>query len=290
MQKYELTFESLNTESYAKPITVLVMQPDKMDENTGAMVFTHGWGGNRFQHVDKMQWTVDRFNLVCLSVEYRQSGYDFNPVTGLGAYRPYDASFLQTFDVLNALRTVLEKYPSLNRRRIFHYGGSQGGHICLLSSIFAPDTFAFVYASCPLVQVTDKKADWAGREFAPYELSVRNVLEHSHLIKCPVFLEYGDADETVSCEEHSRRLIKELRCRKHPLRIKIYKGGGHSLEPTITKIEAYKRMAPKPIKTLRSDRPDDFVAGSIIKISCGEKTLEIDWSRRPADVNMAVWK
>jgi predicted esterase len=266
------------------------MQPDKINRNTGAMLFTHGWGGNRFQHADKMEWTVDRFNVVCLSAEYRMSGYDFNPTTGAGAYIPYDASFLQTFDVLNALRVVMEKYPSLNRKRIFHYGGSQGGHICLLSSIFAPHTFAFIYASCPLVQMTAKKIAWAGREFAPYELSIRNVLEHSKRIKCPVFLEYGTADETVSCEEHSKLLIKKLERRKHAIEVAVYEGGGHSLQPTITKLEAYQKMAPKPIKTLLLDRSDDFAAGSIVKIPCGDKTLKINWSRRPADINLAVWK
>jgi hypothetical protein len=41
------------------------------------MLFTHGWGGNRFQHEDKMQGAVDAFDLVCVSVEFRQSGYAF---------------------------------------------------------------------------------------------------------------------------------------------------------------------------------------------------------------------
>jgi predicted esterase len=289
MQEYELTFKSLNSENYAKPITVLVMQPDKMDEHTGVMVFTHGWGGARFQHADKMAWTADRFNVVCLSAEYRMSGFDFNPVTGQGAYRPYDASFMQTFDVLNALRFVLGQYPSLNRRRIFHYGGSQGGHICLLSSIFAPNTFAFVYASCPLVRITPKKAAWSGREFAPYELSVRNVLEHSGLIRCPVYLEYGTADETVDCTEHSELLIQQLRRQNHALQVEVYEGGGHSLEPTITKLAAFQKMAPTPLQSLTSDTQDDFAAGSLVRIPCGEKTLHIDWSKPTADIHLVQW-
>lgn len=290
MKKYELIFESLNSTRYNKPITALVMQPDKTNDHTGVMLFTHGWGGNRFQHEDKMEWTADRFNLVCVATEYRMSGYDFNPVTGTGWYLPYDASFLQTFDALNALRTILEHYPLLDRKRIFHYGGSQGGHICLLSSIFAPDTFAFVYASNPLTHLTSKKIAWSGRNFSAHELSARNVLEHSRLIECPVFLEYGSGDEIVSHSEHSVRLVEKLRQRRHPLTVEVYEGGGHDLMPTITKFAAYRIMAPKPLETSTSDKTDDFAASSVVRIPCGDKTLEIDWSRQPADVNLAVWK
>ncbi|MCK5843898.1 MAG: hypothetical protein KAG97_04265, partial [Victivallales bacterium] len=107
MKKREITFDSLNSESYSKPVAVFVLIPDQTDSETGAMLFTHGWGGNRFQHQDKMEYTVENSNVIALSVEYRMSGFDFNPLTGHGSYRPYDASFLQVFDVLNGLRVVL---------------------------------------------------------------------------------------------------------------------------------------------------------------------------------------
>jgi fermentation-respiration switch protein FrsA (DUF1100 family) len=235
-----------------------------------------------------MEWTADRFNLVCLAVEYRQSGYDFNPVTGFGACCPYDASFLQTFDVLNALRVVLDQYPHLNRRRLVHYGSSQGGHISLLSAIFAPDTFAFIYPSCPVVHLTPVIVSWAGRAFARHELSVRNVLEHSQQIKCPIVIEYGTADTDVPPSQHAEPLINQLHGRNHPVEVAVYEGGGHSLEPTITKLAAFQQMASKPMETLSSNKPDDFTAGSIINILCGNKTLEINWSRD--DPELAVWK
>ena len=74
MKRYEFTFHSVNADPYPKPITVLVVAPDVMDENTGVMLFCHGWGGNRFQHQDKMEFTADTFNIVCIAPEYRQSG------------------------------------------------------------------------------------------------------------------------------------------------------------------------------------------------------------------------
>ncbi|MDD3928019.1 MAG: hypothetical protein PHT33_15355 [bacterium] len=119
MKRYEISFASVNSESYPKTITVLTVEPDCLNSDTGVMLFTHGWGGNRFQHLDKMEYTADKFNLVCISAEYRQSGYDFDAISGLGSYRPYDASFYQVFDVLNSLRELLLLKPGINRKRIF---------------------------------------------------------------------------------------------------------------------------------------------------------------------------
>ncbi|MCK4981788.1 MAG: acetylxylan esterase, partial [Victivallaceae bacterium] len=160
MKKYEIVFQSVNSETYSKPLTALVLEPDLVNNETGAMLFTHGWGGNRFQHLDKMEYALDKYNLICVSVEYRQSGFDFDPVKGQGSYRPYDGSFYQVFDVLNGFRTVLELNNNINRKRLYHYGGSQGGHISLLSSIFAPDTFVFTYASSPIVHLTSECQKW----------------------------------------------------------------------------------------------------------------------------------
>ena len=35
MRRYELTFEGLNTATYARPIRVLVLKPDRVGEHTG---------------------------------------------------------------------------------------------------------------------------------------------------------------------------------------------------------------------------------------------------------------
>ncbi len=288
MKKYEISFLSSNTEAYPKMITALIIEPDKLNAHTGAMLFTHGWGGNRFQHQDKMEYTADKFNLVCISTEYRQSGYDFDPVKGLGAYLPYDASFYQVFDVLNSLREVLHHRSAINRKRLFHYGGSQGGHIALLSSMFAPDTFAFIYASSPLVYLDEKIKKWTGRAFAEYELSVRNVIEHADLIKCPLFIDHGTADSTVSVE-HSKLLEKKLKELGKEHIFKYYEGGEHSLEPAITKMEAFKAMASDPISDLKNNQTDDFASRNKIVIDCGEKILNIDWNKTPESTTLFEW-
>ena len=289
MKKYEISFPSTNSATYPKMITVLIIAPDKINSETGAMLFTHGWGGSRFQHQDKMEYTVELFNLACISVEYRQSGYDFDPVKGLGAYLPYDASFYQVADVLNGLREVLTLHPAIDRSRLFHYGGSQGGHIALLSSIFAPDTFAFVYSSCALVKLTEDIQSWAGRTFADFELSVRNVTEHAAMIQCPLFMEHGTADVAVPhC--HAEELEKRLRELGKTLKIKYYEGGDHGLEPTISKLEAFKAMAPEPMQQLKNSRPDNFMSGNKIKIDCGSKILVIDWSLESQSPELLKWE
>lgn len=290
MRKHEIIFDSLNTDSYTKPIRALVITPDNLTPNTGAMLFTHGWGGNRFQHQDKMEATADKYDLVCVSTEYRQSGYEHNPVTGLGATRPYDASLYQTLDTLNALRTVLDTTPGLNRNRLFHYGGSQGGHIALLSTIFAPATFAFVYASCPVTHLEPKMQEWAGRLWAEPELAVRNTLAMADRISCPVYLEYGTADETVPHETHGQVLSEKLRDNGKLARLEVYEGGTHSLEPTITKLEAYERMAPEPLTRLTRSNEDDFLTQSQIEIPAADRTLFIDWSKEPSDPNLLTWR
>lgn len=288
MKTREITFNSVNSEAYSKEITALVIEPDEIGPKTGAMLFTHGWGGNRFQQQDKMEWTAERFDLMCISVEYRQSGYDFDHSTGQGAYRPYDASFYQVFDVLNGLRAILDNNPSLNRSRLFHYGGSQGGQIALLSTIFAPRTFAFVCASCPMTHIDATKYVSAGRTFTPFELSIRNVIEHADMIRCPVFLDHGTADSNVPCNLHTRVLAERLEELGKNVSVIYYPGGEHDLSPTTTKLKAFQVMASEPMTTCTNDDEDDFLAKRIVEISCGEQTMRINWSKSIDDVNLVT--
>lgn len=289
MRKYEISFPSVNSASYSKSITALVIEPDNIDSETGAMLFSHGWGGNRFQHQDKMEYSTENFNVISIATEYRQSGYDFDAVKGLGSYLPYDGSFYQVFDTLNAFRELLRIRPVINRERLFNYGGSQGGHVALLCSIFAPDTFAFTYASSPITHFDEIRINWTARTFAEHELAVRNVVDHADLIKCPLFLEHGTADPTVDCL-HTEKLEKKLKKLKKKHTVKYYKGGDHALMPTISKFDAFKAMAPDAMKKLRSKRKDDFLKKSKVKIPCGPKTLCIDWSKPTDSTELFHWE
>ena len=288
MRKYEFTFESVNSETYPKPITALVLEPDNIDQNTGVMQFVHGWGCNRSQHLDKMEFAVDNFNLICITVEYRQSGYDFDPVKGLGAYLPYDASFYQVFDVLNGFREILNFYPDVNRKRFYNYGGSQGGHIALLSSIFAPNTFAFTYASSALVELDEEIREWAGRDFQDYELDVRNVVSHADMIKCPLILEHGTADLTVP-HSHGMKLENKLQELGKDFDMVYYEDGGHDLMPTISKLDSFSQRAPQHMEKAVNRNVDDFLAQSLIEIECGSKKLTIDWGEKSSSLSLFKW-
>jgi len=290
MKRYEITFEALNSESYSKPITVLVVEPDSIGPRTGAMLFTHGWGGNRFQYEETMLFAAERFDLVCLSVEFRQSGYDFDPVKGEGAYLPYDASFYQTFDVLNGLRTILSHRPEIDRSRLFHYGGSQGGHIALLSAVFAPNTFAFLYATSPVTHMNTGPSLDPGRDFSQRELMIRDVIGLSDLIECPVYLEHGTADEIVPHKTHTEPLEQRLRARGNLAGIRYYEGASHSLAPVTNRLETFKRTAPKFLASLRNDCIDDFTAARRVKIPCDDWKLVIDWSKPADDFELVRWE
>lgn len=279
MKSYEIVFESVNCEAYAKPIRALVMEPDSPGAATGAMLFTHGWGGNRFQYQDTMAFTCDEFDLVCVSVEYRGSGYEADPVKGNGWVLPYDAGFYQVFDVLNGLRAVLDIHSGLNRKRLFHYGGSQGGHICLLSAIFAPQTFAFIYAASPITRLDLPRWAGLGRELMPHEYSVRNVIEHADRIRCPVFLEHGTADEIVPHAEHTVPLVERLESLGKRVEVEYHEGGGHSLSPVTTRLNTFKQRAPELMRTLTREGEDDFAAQRLIEIPCADRVLRIDWSK-----------
>lgn len=289
MRKYDVTYDSVNSEYYSKRITALVIEPDIRDAETGVMLFTHGWSGNRFQHQDKMEYAVDAFNLVCVSVEFRQSGYDYDPLRGLGSMAPYDLSFYQLFDVLNGLRFILAINPAVNRQRLYHYGGSQGGHIALLSAVYAPNTFAFVYAASPMTHVPESMMAETGRFFSSYELDARNVFVHAERIQCPVFMEHGTADTIVECDAHTRALETRLKALGKTVHVDYYPGGGHGLEPVATRLATFQKVAPEPLRTLRLDAPDDFARGSVIKMPCAGRTLRIDWSQPLTSPSLFSW-
>ena len=289
MRRYETIFPSVNTRAYAKPITALVMEPDPPPRRPGAMLVTHGWGGNRFQYEQQMAWAAERLGLVCVAPEFRQSGLDHDAARGCGWDVPYDLSFYQVFDVLGALRHVLTLRPGIDRRRLFHYGGSQGGHIALLGAAFAPRTFAMVYAASPVTHVWDGGAALTGRTFRPWEVSVRNAIAHADAIRCPVLLEHGTADEIVDCDAHARPLVRRLRQLGRDVRVRYYRGGGHSLAPVATRFDTFRRRAPRAVRSCRLAGQDDWAAGRTVRIPCGERTLVIDWSQPNESLDLFRW-
>ena len=287
--EYDITFESCNSVSYAKRITAYVVRPDTMNDQTGLMHFAHGWGGSRFQYRDMQREFADRYNLVCVATEYRQSGYDFDATTGLGSYVPYDFSHMQVIDCLNAVRTVLAQTPGLNKRRVIAFGGSQGGHISPLMTVFAPHTFALLIAASGISHVDAQRMEWAGRHLSPDEQAIRDLLRLAPRIQCPVVLMHGTADDAVPCD-HTRRFEHVLRDAGKTVRAKYYDGGGHGLEPVSTRRDATVELADDWLRSADNDTPIDFDQPTQVAIPCETKRFVIDWSKPTREYTLCAWE
>lgn len=290
MRDYDFTFKSTNAALYAKPITVYVVEPDQIRRTTGLLHCAHGWAGNRFQYADLMKEFANRYDVICIATEFRQSGYDSDPVVGSGYDVPYDASFHQVIDCLNAVRQTLHLYPAIDRSRLMLFGGSQGGHITLLMAAFAPDTFACAVAACSVARMDDERVRWAGREFSADELAIRDAVFLSPRIRCPVALMHGTADDLVP-DAHTREIESALRkAGTVEVRSKYYEGGGHGLEPVTDRQAATIELADDLLRGARHAGADDFAAARRVVIPCVSKQLVLDWSRDVSDVGVMTWE
>lgn len=289
MKTYDITFKSYNSGDYPKPITAYVVEPTKMDENTGLMHYAHGWGANRFQYKEMQEEFADRYNLVGVGTEYRMSGFDFDPVVGRGATLPYDVSNMQVIDCLNAIRTVLDLYPELNPKRMYNFGGSQGGHVAMLMSVFAPNTFALAISACGISHVDEYWMSRAGRIFDADELAIRNAVQLASRVKCPVVLMHGTADEWVE-DSHCRQLEQALRDAGQTVVSRYYEGANHALGPDTNRRDETVALADDLLRNSVNDKDIDFTAGREIRIPCVHKQLVIDWSKPVDGENLVRWE
>jgi len=282
MPEYDITFSSVGTH-FPKPITCFVVAPKEIDERTGAMLFLHGWGGNRFQYQAMMRDFVPRYNLVGIAPEYRQSGYDADPVAGRGTVIPYDFSHFQVLDALGSLLAVLRATPGVNKRRLHVFGGSQGGHIAALATIFAPNTFALTICACALFTPTGDRFEKSGRLPTPDDHAVRDAVRFAHTIRNKVVLCHGTADELVS-HEQTRSFERALQQAGVPTVARYIEGGTHGLAPITTRQAVVEELAHDDLLSAETDRNTDFDRGTRVVLSCVERSFVLDWGRPFPDV------
>ena len=146
---------------------VYVKYPAKgINSNTGFMLVSHNWGGTWKYTQPWCDLLSDRFNLICLSVNYLQSGEAKHDKV------PYDHGLLQAVDCLRALYVVQQELDSknikFNRQRFYAAGASGGGNVSLMVNKLAPSTFSCIVDLCGMPGLTNDIAFGVGKLNAGY--------------------------------------------------------------------------------------------------------------------------
>lgn len=131
-----------------RTVRVYVHYPEgelaSVHEGTGLMLCLHNWGGRAFIGAPDPQALAMRYDLVCIGVDYLQSGEGAPPPTGF----PYDTGYLQALDALRGLWYVYNglstRVIAFDAERLCATGGSGGGNVSLMVNKFAPRTFACI--------------------------------------------------------------------------------------------------------------------------------------------------
>jgi predicted esterase len=224
-------------------------------ENTGLLLLIHGWGndGSVAYEAESLNFS-DRFNLVVTRVEYRDCGREaHHPIPPATFDRPYDFSKLQTIDALRAAWATLARYPELDRRRLFLWGGSQGGHISAQSLVFTPGLWAGAVLCCGLYRAMTHEQTIAGGyrydvvhypgygfvEYAlglgktyadEHEFDIRSSIRNAHLMPdgVPIVLIHGTVDDNVDIR-HAVELYARLMTHGKDARLYAIANGDHGL-------------------------------------------------------------
>ena len=151
----------------AREVEYYVRAPKRgIDANTGLMLLSHNWGGTWKMTAPWCDLLADRFNLICISVNYLQSGEAKHDEV------PYDHGLLQAMDCLRALYEVQKNLDAakipFNRKRIYAGGASGGGNVSLMVNKLAPATFGCVVDLCGMPGLTNDIAFGVGRLNAGY--------------------------------------------------------------------------------------------------------------------------
>ena len=157
----------------ARTVEYYVRAPQKgINANTGLMLLSHNWGGTWKLTAPWCDLLSDRFNLICLSVNYLQSGETNHKDV------PYDHGLLQAMDCLRALYDVQKKLDAakipFNRRRIYAAGASGGGNVSLMVNKLAPGTFGCIIDLCGMPGLTNEIAFGGGRLNAGYSMNTKS--------------------------------------------------------------------------------------------------------------------
>jgi dipeptidyl aminopeptidase/acylaminoacyl peptidase len=272
--------------SQGRELDVRIIEPPEVGPETGFLLMYHGYANSRLQHQATMERWAARYDVVCVAPEYRDSGFDAYP-NGLGAREPYDFSHLQLVDGLNAYRAARLRYAQADGQRAYVWGGSQGGHLALLSAELAAGTFALCVAlsnvACP------KGTDAQGRpRFSEAGLAIRDARRWAARAACPVVLVHGTADPTTP-ETNTRELARALAEAGRDFAARFVPGGDHRLGPVASWEEVTEELADAALRTNRRSGPDDFETARAYEFPCpGGVTWRLDFRSGLAEFSGGV--
>ena len=128
---------------------------EKVDRGTGLMLSLHNWGGSGCVGTADPVQLAERYNVVCLCVDYLQSGKQ----ASIDDPEPYDFGYLQALDALRALSWLdaglMSRKVEFARQRVYATGGSGGGNVTLMVNKLAPRTFACCIDMCGMARLSD---------------------------------------------------------------------------------------------------------------------------------------
>ena len=242
--------------------------PDELTPETGFMLVVHGHGNNRFQYRSMMLEFCNRYNVICVSPEYRDSGRD-SAAGERGCREPYDGSHLQVVDTMNCLRKVQLEFPRCDRARTFAWGGSQGAQIVMLATEFAPKTFALTVECCGIASRMpdfDEKRSWA-HDGDVHTAEIRTPVRWVDRIGNKVYVFHGTADDVVDVK-HGYELEKALGAAGVEHEAHYTEGGRHFLDPVTGRDKETVKHCTDDIMSRRLSGPDDFELESEYRFEC----------------------
>ncbi len=234
---------------------------EKVDSRTGMMLSLHNWGGTGCVGTADPVQLAERYNVVCLCVDYLQSGKQ----ASIDDPEPYDFGYLQALDALRALywldHSLTSRKLEFARRRVYATGGSGGGNVTLMANKLAPRTFACCIDICGMAKLTDDiafnlpggsdlNARYSRDKSHPYFLSpdhqelrfvghpAHSKIMHELGNHCHLIIVHGTEDRTCPIED-ARDMVTNLQTAQLDVEAKFigaadldqvaFTGTGHSL-------------------------------------------------------------
>ena len=282
-----------------------------VNENTGIMLVSHNWGGTWEMCKPWCEILSSKFNLICVSVNYLQSGSSWRE------YCPvYDHGVFQTGDCLRALYHIREylreKKIRINFRRMYASGASGGGNISQMVNKFAPHTFGCIVDLCGMAKLSRETAlglqllnagysedPEAENYLSPAMKEIRDIGNPEHLKlqfaangDVKIVIVHGVEDDACCCHEKAQAFANMIKAGFHVDGIfvtaamvdgQILTTTGHQVgdRPRVIARYAQSYISEKGEFVKLAPEKNDFVRQETIVYPCTGGNYRINFSAAP---------